>query len=219
MADLGLTLPETQASINTIWDPNKPAKLQFFAWQVASGGLFTGSRAIHLGYHSVCVCCRSSLVETVEHCLYLCKFARRPWKWAANFRSTFGLNLGISWRELISGIRPDVHCDMGYRPHNEAPLMAWDVFRVALLWCIWCARCKVIFETFIVTHVCQLAWLDTIHVGMARWRSFQSPTQVRTEANFRSIASEFIETWYKGQVFCSGSLSSPRWNFFLFNSI
>jgi hypothetical protein len=43
---LNLTNGETQAATNLIWDANKPAKLQFFAWQVASGGLFTGSRAM-----------------------------------------------------------------------------------------------------------------------------------------------------------------------------
>lgn len=39
-----------KVAIDLIWEDNKLAKVQFFAWQVASGGFFTDSRAIHLGF-------------------------------------------------------------------------------------------------------------------------------------------------------------------------
>jgi hypothetical protein len=58
---LNLSEMEIQAAITLIWDKSKPAKLQYFAWQVASGGLFTGSRAVHMGYPGACACCRSGL--------------------------------------------------------------------------------------------------------------------------------------------------------------
>jgi hypothetical protein len=72
---LNLSGTETQAAISLIWDENKPAKLQFFAWQVALGGLYTGSHARYLGYIGDCVRCRSRLLETTEHCLSLCSFS------------------------------------------------------------------------------------------------------------------------------------------------
>jgi hypothetical protein len=67
-----------------IWDANKPAKLQFFAWQVGSGGLFIGSRAIHLGFMGECKRCCSGLIETIEHCMSLYSHARKVWRWAQN---------------------------------------------------------------------------------------------------------------------------------------
>jgi hypothetical protein len=48
-----LTDSKIQASIATIWEPNKPTRLQFFAWQVASGGLFTRSRAVHMATREI----------------------------------------------------------------------------------------------------------------------------------------------------------------------
>jgi hypothetical protein len=89
---LKYTENEIQLAIALIWDSNKSAKLQHFAWQVASGGLFTGSRACHLGFPGDCVECNSGSLETTEHCLNFCNFAHKAWKWASTFREAFGLN-------------------------------------------------------------------------------------------------------------------------------
>jgi hypothetical protein len=103
---LNLTEIETQAAISLIWDENKLVKLQFFAWQVASGGLYTGSRAGYLGYTGNCVRCRSGLLETTEHCLSFYSFSRHAWTWARSIRKAFGLYEDASWRELALGIKP-----------------------------------------------------------------------------------------------------------------
>ena len=52
---LKLTSTKTQASIEFIWDC-KLAKLQHFAWQVASGGLFTDNRAMHMDHPGRLAC-------------------------------------------------------------------------------------------------------------------------------------------------------------------
>jgi hypothetical protein len=185
-------------AISLIWDSNKPAKLQFFAWQVASGEFYTGSQAIHLGYPGDCVRCRSGLLETDEHCLGFCSFSRSAWTWARGIRKAFGMYELASWKELAFGIKPG--SSRNCTPHSQTtpPIAAWDVFRVALLWRIWCARCKVVFKAdpYTVTQTCQLAWMDTIQAGMARIRHLTS-TYLLYRENGRT------------NVFCTGSFSSP----------
>jgi hypothetical protein len=107
--------------------------LQFFAWQVAPRGLFTGSRAMYMGHPGNCVQCKSGLIETVEHCVNFCSFARRTWHWARNIRRAFGLNTDASWKELAFGIKPGIHRGNVYHPQHAPPLATWDVFRIALL--------------------------------------------------------------------------------------
>jgi hypothetical protein len=106
LRELKYTDNEIQAAIALIWDSNKPAKLQHFAWQVASGGLFTGSRARHLGFPGDCIQCNSGLLETTKHCLNFCSFARKAWKWASTFREAFGLHKEAPWKEKMTGIQP-----------------------------------------------------------------------------------------------------------------
>ena len=88
-----LTVTKTNTAIDLIWDANKLAKLQFFTWQVASGGLFIGSRAIYMGHPGECIQCRSGLLKTTEHCLSFYSFSRRAWQRARSIRRAFGLGL------------------------------------------------------------------------------------------------------------------------------
>jgi hypothetical protein len=50
---------------------------------------------------------------------------------------------------------------------NLRLLCAWDVFRGTMIWPIWCARCRIVFDQdgFNVAQVCQLVWRDTF-----RWQ-------------------------------------------------
>jgi hypothetical protein len=173
---LQLTNTEIKLATDLIWEDNKPAKLQFFVWQVASGGLFTGSRAIHLGFPGECKRCGSGLIETTEHSMSSCSHARKVWRWAQNIREALGLTRAMAWRELASGIKPGTRLHNGYQHHQEPPQAAWDVLRVALLWRIWCARCRTVFsrEPCSIVEVCELAWKDTIYAGMARLRHLKT---------------------------------------------
>jgi hypothetical protein len=162
---------------------------------VASGGLYTGSRAIHLGFPGDCIRCRSGLLETAEHCLNFCNFARSTWRWAGNIRNAFGLYEVASWRELAYGIKPGTLRENVYQPHLTPSIAAWDVFRVALLWRIWCARCKIVFKTepYTIIQTCQLAWSDTIHAGMARLRHLNLLT-LGTWISVRIVLSKSLRT-------------------------
>jgi hypothetical protein len=99
----------------------------------------------------------------------------------------------MSWRELVSGIKPGNRSVNGYQPSQEAPQAAWDVFRVALLWRIWCARCRTVFarEPCPIPEVCQLAWKDTIHAGMARLRHIKVTSLSSDAEKLRTISSDF----------------------------
>jgi hypothetical protein len=196
LMDLNLNEQEIQASISIIWDNTKPAKLQYFAWQVASGGLFTSSRAAHMDHQGSCVCYLSGLLETVEHYFLMCKYARRTWHWAWNIRVAFGLCPDISWRELASGIKPNPHTMPGQPLRLKALMAAWDVFHAALMWCIWCARCRTVFdhEPFNMAQVCQLAWKDTIFARMAYIKKSKHDfTRHRVEKQ-TNIAADFTST-------------------------
>jgi hypothetical protein len=135
----------------------------------------------------------------------MCKFARKVWRWTRNIREAFGLCADISWRELASGIRPGSCILIDQQRHFEAPLAAWDVFRVAVLWRIWCARCRTIFdhEPFNVTQVCELAWKDTIFAGMASIRQSKRDFTRKGVEKQSNIALEFALTWCRNEVFCS----------------
>jgi hypothetical protein len=210
---LNLLDNEIQAAINLIWDENKPAKLQFFAWQVASGGLYTGSRAKYLGFIGECVRCKSGLLETTEHCLSFCSFSRRAWKWTRCIRKAFSLYEDASWRELALGIKPgNMRVNKGHQ-QRESPIAAWDVFRTALLWRIWYARCKVVFKSdpHTIIQTCHLAWSDTIHAGMARLRHLKTTYLLRNESGRLSVRQDFEKTWCRSKVFYDGSFSSPLW--------
>jgi hypothetical protein len=214
LRELKYTDNEIQAAIALIWDSNKPAKLQYFAWQVASGGLFTGSRARHLGFPGDCIQCNSGLLETTEHCLNFCSFARKAWKWASTFREAFGLHKDAPWKEKMTGIQPHTDNGNGYTPHHNPPMVVWDVLRVALSWRIWCAHCRIVFkhEPFTVQQACQLAWMNTVHAGMARVRHLKRSYALYNDKNQKSINQEFVDTWCRNSVFCSGSLSAPKWS-------
>jgi hypothetical protein len=114
---LQLTDTEIKLATDLIWEDNKPAKLQFFAWQVASGGLFTGSPAIHLGFPGECKRCGSGLIETIEYCMSSRNHARKAWRWAQNIREALGLTKAMAWRELASGIKPGTRLHNGYQHH------------------------------------------------------------------------------------------------------
>jgi hypothetical protein len=210
-----LQLIDTEIKLATdlIWEDNKPAKLQFFAWQVASGSLFTGSRAIHLGFPSECKRCGSGFIETTEHCMSSCSHARKVWHWAQNIREALGLTRAMAWRELASGIKPGTRLHNGYQHHQEPPQAAWDVLRVALLWRIRCARCRTVFsrEPCSIVEVCQLAWKDTIYAGMARLMHLKTSSPSLQGDKLINISKAFNSTWCRNEVFCAGSFSAPRW--------
>jgi hypothetical protein len=130
--------------------------------------------------------------------------------WARSIRKAFDLYEDASWRELALGIKPGNSRASADQQRMETPIAAWDVFRTALLWRIWCARCKIVFKTdpCTVIQTSHLAWSDTIHAGMARLRHLKSTYLLRNDNGKRSARQDFENTWCRSNVFCAGIFSS-----------
>jgi hypothetical protein len=168
---------------------------------------------MHLGFSGECKRCRSGLIESTKHCMNLCSHSRKVWRWTYNIREALGLTKQMSWKELISGIKPGNRHGTGYQPHQDPPLAAWDIFKVALMWRIWFAKCRTVFarDSCSIFEVFQLAWKDTIFASMARLRHLRTTSQSSTEKKQLNIASKFRDTWYRNQVLCTGSFNSSIW--------
>lgn len=130
------------------------------------------------------------------------------------------LNVDIPWKELVSGIKPRSYNQDRYSLHGEAALAVWDVLRVALMWRILCARCRIVFgqEPFTFAQTCQLEWNDTIYVGMARIKYFKQDFAHKDAECQKNIASKFVQTWCRKDVFCSTVLA-PKWKFILVETL
>jgi hypothetical protein len=116
MSQLGLVLGEQQCAINLLWNNHKPAKLQFFSWQANSGGLATGSWLGKMNFPSACKYCGLGIRETTEHCLMTCMYARRVWRRMEGIRTALQLWSKLTWKEVITGIKPGRRNARGYRP-------------------------------------------------------------------------------------------------------
>ena len=109
---LGLTEEESKQAIKLQWHKTKPAKLQFFSWQLNSGGLPTGSWAICMEHNGDCRGCETGLTETLEHLFMNCRFERRTWRRMEKVREVFGLKKtigGVTVRACSQGLtRPNL---------------------------------------------------------------------------------------------------------------
>jgi hypothetical protein len=211
---LGLYEEETSQSIKLIWDQNKPAKFQHFLWQINSGGLPSGSWSARMGFPDECRFCAVGITESPEHCLRSCQVAMCLWMRTSNIRVKLGVPSSLSWRETLTSIPPGKWSFTGdYRQSSRPCNLAWDVFRSALLWQLWCARNRVVFQRdqTNVIGICHLAWKDTITAGMARRNSIMNFFDKCSEARHDTIALDFALTWCHNDIFCSGSLLCPKW--------
>jgi hypothetical protein len=96
----------------------------------------------------------------------------------------------------MTGIQLGTANGSGYAPHDNPLVVVWDVFHVALLWRIWCARCRIFFkhEPFTVHQAYHLAWMDTVHAGMVRLRHLKSTYAQHSKKKQKSINQEFVDT-------------------------
>jgi hypothetical protein len=53
--------------------------------------------------------------------------------------------------------------------------------------------------------------MDTIHAGMARLRQLKITYAQRSEKHQISVSQEFLDTWCRNNVFCSGCLVALKW--------
>jgi hypothetical protein len=158
------------------------------------------------------------LIHIVDHLKW--KFLGKMFThlvWASKSCNCFLQMLGdsgnLDWKEVLSGIPQGTWDALGYSPSSHVPVISGDILRSAILWNLWCARCRFIFvnEQINVYQACHSAWRDTIHAGMAIRNHYLSFYENCGERRKAQILLEFSLDWCTNNVFCSGDLFSPKW--------
>lgn len=117
-----------------VWGLNLPPKLALFLWKVLHKIIPTKVVLFRRGMAGdmVCpVCGRSD--ETIEHLFFECEFGRRLWR-ASSLGLDFIVGSPVSFKEwLLEWVR-------------EVPDKSAVVEGIYLLWAVWCARNRVVFD-------------------------------------------------------------------------
>nr|PNR44139.1 hypothetical protein PHYPA_016523 [Physcomitrium patens] len=204
---LEFTQEKIDRSIAAVWNKYKPAKVQTFIWQINSGGLTTGSWCEVMDFPATCSGCNREVNETLEHCLSVWTAYDLVWK-------TLNCPPIRAWRELLTYTSRHTRRHKGMSSQYEALLPTLDVLQVAILWHLWCARCRLVFsQERINAHlICHLAWGETIFARMADRNHILSSIDRCGETRKTKCITNFQYTWCYQDVFCSGVLFSTRWH-------
>lgn len=123
----------------TVWNLKIAPKVKMFTWKSLKGILPVGERleARHIAVNSSCKRCGS--LESINHLLFYCPFAREVWD-----LSPFLGGFGISGLTDLRADWSDLHAAKCLPPAGitSTPLFPW------ILWFLWKARNKYVFENF-----------------------------------------------------------------------
>ena len=132
-----------------------------------SCGIPVGTSSISMGHNDKCKSCRFSIIEPLTYCFMDCKASRKIWKFFGNIR----LNSNKLWHfvEKICFMHyPRIRWGTHYIINHKKIGHIWDVLRSALIWQIWCTRCRntVVDKDTIVSQNFHMAQSNTIHASM-----------------------------------------------------
>lgn len=139
-----------------------------------------------------------------EHLLRTYRKARKVWTFFNDTHRRLGINVDLSWREIISSIPPGTHDEQGQYTQSSRPLnIAADILRSTTLWQIWYARNRLVFqnEASNTRKICSLAWRDTILAGMAQRNHTLTFYSQCSEERRHMICQGFKDTWCKNDTF------------------
>ena len=123
----------------TVWNLKIAPKVKMFTWKSLKGILPAGEVLLgrHINVNPACKRCGN--LESINHLIFHCPFAREVWKFAP-LDGSFGISgltdLRADWNDLHRlGCLPPT----GLTP---PPLVPW------ILWALWKARYRFVFENF-----------------------------------------------------------------------
>ena len=143
--DMELELSQVDASYEwrkNVWNLKISPKVKLFVWKAIHGAILAGEalRARQINVEGKCKRC--NLPETIDHLFFHCSFAKQVWTSAPVFpRIEYSESIALRsiWNNLIS--------KKNLPPTGifEGPLAPW------ILWQIWIARNKLVFNDRIFT--------------------------------------------------------------------
>ncbi|CAA7023512.1 unnamed protein product [Microthlaspi erraticum] len=165
-----------ESSINwtrDVWNAHTSQKLKVFLWKLSSGALALGENLFSRGIKANAVCNRCGELETREHMLFLCSFAKQVWE-ATPVRNlpsfTSDQTFGTILQEVKSWIcLPPVGL-MG------SSLFPW------ICWFLWLARNKQIFDER------GFSLSDTITKAISKAREWEA-AQITTPTTERRLGT------------------------------
>ena len=181
----------------------RPKTLNTFLWLSLSKGLATGDWLDKTKIPGVetCQACSCGIQETPSHCFFDCSSTKKV---CASFDFLCRIaRIGTLIRDypslLVGKYRLYKQKERAGRFTYE--LQPWDLLRAFLLWFIWKDRCSNLFQGEEIPHarILNRAWLATIQVGMAIWKSIH----VGRRTQYTSlIEDDFLRYWCAHNIFC-----------------
>lgn len=156
-----------------VWNSKASPKLKMFLWKLTNGALALGANLLGRGIQSNVTCIRCGELETKEHLLFQCAFAKQTWKMIPVTTTVDHLesqSFAISLKEARDWIcLPPIGLAKG-------TIFAW------VCWGIWLARNHKIFGNR------NFSPLDTATKALADAREWQSAQPQGTERRKQTAA-------------------------------
>ena len=136
--DKAILTPDSFNWMSNVWKLHSPPKLHHFLWRALNNALPVGTLLATRGIDSELKCKRCGELETIHHLLLSCPFAAEVWFKAPLVTLVASVSPDLSLKAWLA-----LHIKEGALPPlglTSAPLTPW------LLWNLWTARNKLIFE-------------------------------------------------------------------------
>ncbi|KAL0884927.1 hypothetical protein Bca101_008909 [Brassica carinata] len=168
MAEITETILENEATRDfdwrkTVWNLTLAPKVKIFTWKCLKGILPVGERLIarHIAVDSRCKRCGS--LESINHLLFHCPFAREVWN-----HSPLGRSFEVSGLTYLRADWSELQACKSLPPAGitSTPLVPW------ILWFMWKARNKYVFENFAGNPV---DLLSQVVAAAREWETSQLP--------------------------------------------
>ena len=136
--DKEILTPDPFNWMSNVWKLHSPPKLHHFLWRALNNALPVGILLATRGIDSELRCKRCGELETIHHLLLSCPFAAEAWAKAPLATPVASVSPDLSLKAWLT-----LNVKQGSLPPiglTSAPLTPW------LLWNLWTARNKLIFE-------------------------------------------------------------------------
>ncbi|KAH6557791.1 hypothetical protein KP509_1Z093700 [Ceratopteris richardii] len=200
-----------------------------FQWQIAHKGIAVGAWLFDNRHCARC----SHEQETIQHCIWECKYAQEVWKRILRLLSHANINLLVAWgsttwaslaseailyessrhSKALSTHRGIVHSlplhPFSCQSYKEEVAVWWELLSGITIWTIWKNRCTKVFER---TETPLVEAIKAIRLDMVYTLRGQSKEIKGDSAAAILQWVEFHIIWRNGP-FYELSTMTPKWNY------
>jgi hypothetical protein len=202
----GLNLRNTTNTqmIARLWHNVRPRKVGTLIWLTLNQGLPVGTWLQLMGISLTCKVCDSNAEESPKHCLLECSMAQRAWNAYKRIWDEWQVphDIVITWPFALLGEATIEHEDdppglLGYHTSGFTyPRQPLDILRSFILYHLWSERCRKHFgEHYSLKKVFTQAWVATVEVSMATWKTIRSHRPTKDHVIQTSIELDFRKEW------------------------